>query len=198
MSYPRFIPTRHNQQPIATILRKAPFVYETLDLQAKMSSSQEIPSQQTPSQQTPPMGNLSQQTSSQENSLQEKPSQEKPSPESSSKEVAYQAPSANGGVPSDTKVEGSYTVYLHPSHSLEAHMATVGLDLKHYITGTMDISDGFGLIYLVGGVDHQLLSLIRADPGVTSVDCRSFGVMEDDTITETDVDFDFDDFLVEN
>ena len=77
-------------------------------------------------------------------------------------------------------------------------MATIGLDLKHYITGTMDISDGFGLIYLVGGVDHQLLSLIRADPGVTSADCRSFGVMEDDTITETDVDFDFDDFLVEN
>lgn len=171
MSYPRFIPTRHNQQPIATILRKAPFVYGTLDLQAKMSSSQE-------------------------NSLQEKPSQEKPSLEPDYKEVAYQAPSANGGVPSDTKVEGSYTVYLHPSHSLEAHMATVGLDLKHYITGTMDISDGFGLIYLVGGVDDQLLSVIRADPGVTSVDCRSFGVMEDDTITETDVDFD--DFLVEN
>lgn len=130
-----------------------------------------------------------------ESRSQQTSSEETPSLDSHSKELAYQAPFVNGGVRPDRVVDRSYAMNFYPSHPLEAHMALVGRELKPYIRTTINISDGLGLTYLADGVDDQLLSLIRADQGVKSVDYISFGEMDGSFRLESSVYFD--DLLLE-
>jgi hypothetical protein len=64
---------------------------------------------------------------------------------------------------------GGYIVHLRPGHTLWQHSAAVGRDMQPYVRHIFDSLYPDHIMYTGGGIDEELLDLIRRDKGVQSV-----------------------------